>query len=269
MRRALGRAPTSGEVSRGLDRFFQEVTNEIWLSPGGSQRLLQSETLVLLTEGAQRYDLPTDYAELLDLTVLDGTDRDTLQSATSTTATLAATDATEPEGRIGRELVTLSGTGSGQKRTIFGWTAPQATSLSAPWTTTPGASTTYVVVDTYRKLDPLAGGELESFTNRTSRERPTKFRVTGTSYDVWPVPDKTYPAILRYWINLTRLDWNSSAFDRVLTDWQTLLTQGVYVKTLLDEQDTLYDGQFAVYLNMIRQLVGKGTRDGFLASGET
>lgn len=269
MRRALGRAPISGEVVRGHDIWFPELLNEIWgLKPGeATHRLIEQTAVIRLTEGSQRFDLPVDFAEPISLTVLDGTARDTMQSATSTTATLVSTDTTDSTSRIGRRLVTLSGTGAGQLRTILGWTAPQVTSMDSPWTTTPNSTTTYLVADTDVRLTPLGADELERYSDTTFRDRPAKYRLIASTFDVFPVPDKIYPLLLRYWVNMVRLDLASAAYQRLLTDWQAVHIQGIYVKTLLDEQDTLYESQYRIYRDMIAAL--KTTRSGLLESHET
>lgn len=263
MRTALGRAATSGEVARGLDVWIPEIHGDIWMG-APTHRLVETSTLVLLTEGRQLYDFPSDADSLISLTILDGAARDTMQSATASTATLVSTDSAPSTARIGREIVTLSGTGSGQRRTIYGWTAPQITSMNENWTTTPTNSTTYVVVDDYKVLDKMVEDRWLREPDRTERDKPKTWLRETRQYRIRPVSDKTYPLIIRYWIDLQKLDLASTAFTDCLRTWRSLYTQGIFVKTLRDEDDARKDGEFQIYQGMIGRITGKGAQSGFL-----
>src|SRR3989304_5866674 len=61
MKRALGRTPSSGEQARALDHWFPEIKNDIWFDDGGSHALLETDALMLLTEGTHIYSLPSDF----------------------------------------------------------------------------------------------------------------------------------------------------------------------------------------------------------------
>lgn len=263
MRTALGRAATSGEVARGLDVWIPEIHGDIWMG-APTHRLLETSTLVLLTEGRQLYDFPSDADSLISLTLMDGAARNTMQSATASTATLAAADSASSAARIGREIVTLSGTGAGQRRTIYGWTAPTITSMNENWTTTPDSTTTYVIVDDYKSLAKMVEDRWLREPDRTERDKPRTWVQEGRQYRIRPVPDKTYPLIVRYWIDLQKLDLASTAFTDCLRTWRSLYTQGIFVKTLRDEDDSRKDTEFAIYQGMIARLTGKGAQSGFL-----
>src|SRR3972149_1531767 len=111
MKRALGRTASSGEQARALDFWLPEIKNDIWMDDGGSHQLLAADALLLLTEGTHLYNLEADFDTPKALSLLDGDVRDTAQLGTSTSIRLASTDASESEGRVGKEIVLLSGTG--------------------------------------------------------------------------------------------------------------------------------------------------------------
>src|SRR3989304_2288995 len=173
MKRALGRAASSGEQARALDQWLPEIKNDIWLDDGGSHKLLEADVLLLLTEGTHIYDLASDFESPKSFSILDGDVRDTAQSGTSTTITLASTDSSEEEGRIGKEIVLLSGTGSGQKRQITGFnTSTKAATVDSAWSTIPNSTTGYLIVSEYipfRLVDPDTFAKI---TDRTRRDRP-------------------------------------------------------------------------------------------------
>src|SRR3989304_3784691 len=58
MKRALGRTPSSGEQARALDAWLPEIKNDIWFDDGASHELLETDALILLTEGAQPCRIP-------------------------------------------------------------------------------------------------------------------------------------------------------------------------------------------------------------------
>lgn len=263
MRQALGRAATSGEVARGLDIWIPEIHGDIWFG-SNTHKLIETTTMVLLQEGQQVYDLPSDCESVIDLTVLDGAARGTLQSATASTATLAATDTAPATARIGRELITLSGIGSGQRRTIYGWTAPQATSLSANWSTLPTSSTTYLVADIYKEVRKMLEDAFLQESDRTMRDRPNRWVQHARTYAVFPVPDQIYPLLIRYWVALARIDIASTAMTDLLKTWRSLYHQGIFVKTLRDEDDARYDKEEATYRGMISVITGKSAQSGLL-----
>ena len=263
MRQALGRAATSGEVARGLDVWIPEIHGDVWFG-SSSHKLVETTAVVLATKGTQVYDFPSDCDQIIDITVLDGTARDTLQSATASTATLVSSDNANENARIGRELVLLSGTGSGQRRTMLGWTAPQATALSANWSTVPVSTTTYLVADTYTPLSEAVGDAWNAESDRTLLDRPTAYLESGRTYAIRPVPDKIYPLLVRYWIDLQKVDLASTAFTDLLRTWRSLYNQGIFVKTLRDEDDMREPQEFVRYQGMISRVTGKSSQSGFI-----
>src|SRR3989304_3292507 len=173
MKRSLGRTPSSGEQVRALDQWFPEIKNDIWFDDGGSHTLLETDAVMLLTEGTHIYSLPDDFDAPKSFIVLDGDIRDTAQAGTSTTITLVSTDSSESEGRIGKEIVLISGTGSGQKRQITGFNGrTKSATVAAAWSTSPDLTTGYLIVTEYipfRLVDPDTFAKI---TDRTRRDRP-------------------------------------------------------------------------------------------------
>src|SRR3990167_4384708 len=89
MKRSLGRTPSSGEQVRALDQWFPEIKNDIWFDDGGSHALLETDAVMLLTEGTHIYSLPDDFDAPKSFVIWDGDIRDTAQAGTSTTITLS------------------------------------------------------------------------------------------------------------------------------------------------------------------------------------
>lgn len=194
MKRALGRTASSGEQARALDQWLAEIKDDIWLEEGGSHKLLETDALLLFTEGTHIYDLPADFDSPKSFSVLDGDVRNTAQSGTATTIRLASTDSSEREGRVGKEVITLSGTGSGQKRqsTEFN-TSTKDLTVDSAWSTIPNGTTGYLIVSEYQRFDIVDPKTFSLDTDRTRRDRPEMGMIWNGKLYVKPVPDKTYP----------------------------------------------------------------------------
>lgn len=257
MKRALGRTPSSGEQVRALDTWFSEIKSDIWFDDGGSHAILQTDTLMLLTEGTHIYSLPSDFDTGKSFNILDGDVRDTAQAGTLTTITLAATDSSESAGRIGKEIVTLSGTGSGQKRQITGFnTVTKIATVDSAWSTIPNSSTTYMLVTEYHPLSIVDAKTFNQVVSRTERERPDTGIIWNSKLYLQLVPDKTYPLWCQYWANILQVDTSDSntTHQNMLNMWRSLFTQGFFVKTLQNEDDDRFMPQLAIYHDMITKI---------------
>lgn len=262
LKKALGRTATSGEQVRALDVWTEEIKNDIWMY-SSTHELLEATNFQVTTTGIQRYTIPTDLETLKNIEILDSDSRDTAQAGTANTITLASADSEVAEGRIGREIVLLEGTGSGQRRTIilYNETTKIAT-VDSIWTTNPDSTTKYGIISAYIPIVIGTDYEFNQFRDRTVRGRPKKAMLYNGEIYLTPVSDQTYGMIINYWINIQRLDKNSTAYTRMLRDWRLLFTQGYYQKSLQSEDDARYTSELPVYLNMISLITNKGNQIG-------
>lgn len=260
MKRALGRTPSSGEQVRALDQWFPEIKNDIWFDDGGSHALLEADAVMLLTEGTHVYDLPSDFDAAKSFNVLDGDIRDTAQAGTSTTITLASTDSSESAGRISKEIVLISGTGSGQKRQITGFnSSTKVATVDSAWSTNPNSTTGYLIVTQYHQLRIVDADTFNRVTDRTERERPELGMIWNNKLYVELVPDKTYPMWYQYWVNIMQTDIadTNTIHQDMLRTWRSLFTQGFFVKTLQNEDDDRYPTAMIVYKDMITRITSR------------
>ena len=257
MKRSLGRTPSSGEQVRALDQWFPEIKNDIWFDDGGSHTLLETDAVMLLTEGTHIYSLPDDFDAPKSFIVLDGDIRDTAQAGTSTTITLVSTDSSESEGRIGKEIVLISGTGSGQKRQITGFnTTTKIATVDSAWSTTPNVTTGYLIVTEYHPLRIVNPDTFNRVTSRTERERPETGMIWNNRLYTQLVPDKTYPLWYQYWVNimLTDIADSNGIHQDMLRMWRSLFVQGFHVKSLQNEDDDRYIPALTIYRDMISKI---------------
>jgi len=265
MKRALGRAASSGEQARALDQWLPEIKNEIWLEDGGSHKLLEASALLLLTEGTHVYSLASDFDAPKSFVVLDGDVRDTAQGGTATTITLSADDSSESEGRVGKEIVTLSGTGSGQKRQITALnTTTKAATVDSAWSVIPDSTTGYLVASHYQPFYITDPRTFDKITDRTDRERPTTGMIWNDQLYVQKVPDKTYPMVYEYWANILKVDLadTNETHQQLMANWRSLIVEGIFTKTLQNEDDMRYPTALTVYRDMISKLTHRSQQTG-------
>ena len=257
MKRALGRTPSSGEQARALDAWLPEIKDDIWFDEGTSHELLETDALILLTEGTHIYNLPTDFDAPKSFVVLDGDIRETAQAGTTNTITLISTDSSEEEGRIGKEIVTLSGTGSSQKRQITAFnTTTKVATVDSAWSTNPNSTTEYLIVTEYHPLNIVDLTTFNRTTSRTERERPEMGTIWHDKLYIQLVPDKTYPLPYQYWVNIMQTDIadTNATHQDMLKMWRSLFTQGFFVKTLQNEDDDRYIPELTLYRDMISKI---------------
>mgnify|MGYP001618884253 CR=1 FL=1 len=256
--------PSTDLTTRATDRWMQEIAVDIAAS-SGTHRLLQERTVLVTTEGVHRYALPSDFQELGPggaVPLLDGPDADrgTLRAATATTATLASDDGGDEDGRVGRELLTTGGTGSAQTRQISAYNATtKVATVSAAWTTTPDATTPYLVVSHTPELiyRPLLSG-IGAHDAQYPRGAPTECGIWDRAIWVRPVPDKsTYGLRVLYYMQLARLDLAGSRYLGLILEWENIWMAGLVVKVHKNNDDDRYQQSVATYMALLQALSAK------------
>ncbi len=98
---------------------FETIKSELWAACH-TDRLLETEGVLLTAVGKTSLTLPTDFDTAIRLVMYDADDsyRGTLQSATTSTATLATTFSSSTALMYGQKIFTLSGLGAGQKQIV-------------------------------------------------------------------------------------------------------------------------------------------------------
>lgn len=256
MRKALGRIPTSGEKARALDYWYEDIKNDLWMS-STTHELLESEKLILTVSGIQNYSVSnniSDFERLHSAVIVDGDVRDKAQAGGSNTITLSADDSAEEDGRTGREILLIAGTGAGQLKTIVKYdSTTKIATVDSTWTTNPDSTTYYVIISHYVDLDINGEKRLNQYTDRTEKGRPTLASLWNDSVRLWEVPDKIYGLKINYWVNIQKISAGTTE-QRMLREYRGLFTHGFYVKTLQDEHEPEYLQEFPVYMSMINAI---------------
>ena len=265
MKKALGRAASSGEQARALDQWLPEIKDDLWLDDGGSHKLLEAETILLLTEGTHIYTLASDFDSPKSFSILDGDIRETAQAGAANTITLVSTDSSESAGRIGKEIVTIAGTGSGQKRQITGFnTTTKAATVDSAWSIIPDNTTQYLIVVDYIPFFFIDPTTFAKITDRTMRDRPNSGMLWNNNLYIQKVPDKTYVLWYQYWVNILKMDTadTDTAHQQMLANWRSLFVEGFFMKTLQNEDDMRFPASFTVYRDMVSKVTHRSQRTG-------
>ena len=233
----LGGLRNASSVSYAVTTFapdwYESVKTQLW-SASTNDRLLDTTTVLLTAGGSRRLGgaLPSDFDHETTLRAYDGSNengyRGTFQAATVNAVQLASNFSAGATSSLGQYIFTLSGTGRAQVQSIatYNDTTKWAT-LDASWTTTPSATTTYVVAQRYWYLDKH-DFELGLHANG----RPTRYRMIGTTTEVEPPSDVIYPVMLFYGSNLTRLSDNGYLLVRHFRERYAYWLQGLKVEVM-------------------------------------
>lgn len=241
---------TDARYTEFLASHWQTLKTEIW-NACDTDKVLEVESCVLATVGYSPVTLPADFDSEISLWVYDADDsyRGTAQDGASSSLTLASTFSAQTADLYGRYLFTLSGTGSGQYRQIISYDdTTKIATVGSSWTVTPDSTTTYLVAVSKSPLvrDDYNRREFPSL-------RPRLYSRVGNNLMVMPAADQTYPIILTYRSNLTRLDDAGTVFTKHLRERRYLWVEGVKTKTFARYDDERFQLQKPIWEQFLRQ----------------
>ena len=269
------RGATTALKDRLTARAMEQIKLDIW-AVSTTHKVLEATQTTVTTRGNQRYDVPTDFNELISVTLLDGPDDDrgTARAGSASTLTLAATDGGDENSRIGRELVLTGGTASGKVRTITAFNATsKVATVGEDWNaagdtaTVPDGTTTYLVVSRYPPLAirPL-DLEIGTFVDQTADGRPSRCALYDDQLYLAPVPDlSTYGLRIRYYLQLIRLDLASTRYLNIIKEWENIWMAGLVMKIHQNFDDGRHGGAATDYFGLLQALGNKQTTLGRVA----
>jgi hypothetical protein len=259
--------PSAAELARAQTEFLQEIFNDIQnrsvLTGNTRLKTLQTKLAVASVMGSRTINLAEDFDEEFSVAILDGTRRGTAQAgaATSITLSLAETVLTASRG-LGKHIFTTTGTGANQLRqiTLYNPVTKVATVDSA-WTTPPDSTTTYLIVETVHLCDEDNELDEQDYYLATPAGIPTYYSKYGRLliFDK-PFDLSTYGLLIRYYQNLNQVDLvegPATLITRILRNWRSVLTQGVYWKTCVAQNDNQEAAAKAEYERMVGALLVK------------
>jgi hypothetical protein len=256
-------SPSSALTTRG-NLWLEEIKNDIALRTKTLKSLQKTRGLVF-NKGQSTYSMPSDFAGQgeISISILDGSNTGVLQTATSTTATLASSFSATEDFMIGKEILITSGTGVYQISQVTGWDNSTKIATVVAWGTTPAALDGYLVIETYRDLrqGPVWNYDRNLYT--MIKQKPFEFFPTGdVDYGEFILdcpPDKAYGGMIRYYVDIMTVDLASTLISTIYQKYRNVWIQGVYARRLQDIDDDRAPKEMQSYYNLLQVMIASET----------
>lgn len=252
--------PTLTQISDATEHALREVKADL-MRVAPDHPYLQVRATTSTTAGEQRYALPTDANTLVSLVLLNGPDeyRGTAQAAASTTITLDSDFPGDDNSIRGYYVLITGGTGAGQYREITGYVqSTKVATVDLAWTVTPTGSSTFLVVNETRGLwGQDIASEFDRYQYALSLGKPYFASRFSDEFHLYPIPDRIYGLLFRYYADLDQLDDAGTVFLNLIREWRSLWIQGIAVKTMQRYDEDRYQLELGIYNNMLTELTNQ------------
>lgn len=247
----------SSLLTRATDEWLEEVKNKIAGRPV-DWKILEKETVKIPDAYVQNFAIPTDCEKVLEVTFYDGSTKGTMQTAAAGTITLASDEDVSEDDAKGKLIFITSGNAKNEKSRITAYdTSTKIATISPNWATTP-ASGDYMISDFEQDLTFLPN---ESIQRVASSGYPTAISEFNGQFYLNNVPDKgTYALIIKYKINIKKLDLTDSKYTDVLSEWRNALMYGVCQKAAFNNDDDKYKTAQYEYNSEVKRLMVENQR---------
>ena len=247
LKKAGHSSPTSAQITRAEDFFMNEIKNDIH-TLAKKPKFLHTTSILVLTEGKNRYANPTDYSSDMEMTLLSGTNSGTTQAGAVGSITLASTDSFNDSDIVGKEILITANTGAGSMSQVTAYNDTTKVAIVNPdFTTAPDNTSTYVVVDAYDHLEQTPSFEFDRKVRfDTLLGRPTHFMPIGSAnegeFTLYPTPytddDSIYGIRLRYYANIMELDTTGTLMTKLYSTLRNIWIAGVKAKQFEVDEDS-------------------------------
>lgn len=263
LKRAGRTTPTALQIDEAANHALQEVKADIMLAASTHPNLLTTATTIT-TRGLQRYAFPQDYNEPYSIVLLDGLEewRGTSQGGSGTTITLDASLNVSADDIEGKHILITSGSGVEEYRQILSYdTSTHVATVEIAWGSDPTSASEYIIVSDYYQLYPVdTYTQFDRTRTQTPLGKPTVLSEFSQEYLLYPVPDKAYGILNRYFVDMSKLDETGPLFIQLLREWRSLWIQGVAVKTMQRFDEDRYQSELQVYNVMLGALTNQTCR---------
>lgn len=240
-------SPDAALTTRAEDLWINEIKNDIYNKvfpiSSGRMRSLQTTGVTVLTEGKSRYALPTDFAGVISVEILDGSTTGTAQAGAAGSITLASTNSATDI--VGHQILVTSGTGVGSMSEITAFvSATQVATVTPNFTTAPTIGSTYSIIDTITPLDEVSTSVIKKA--EIKRDVPDRFAIDGDADDgellLYPTPYGTDSNIwgcrITYYSDINELDLAGTLMATLYKKWRNVWLWGVTYRALYELNDT-------------------------------
>jgi hypothetical protein len=253
--------PSSALTTRAESTWMEEIKNDIWAIIKNA-KMLEETAWVTAEKGEIYHDFPADMQELKTAKLLYGSVTGTAQAGTDTSITLASAYSSAGDYLYGKPIYIYGGTGSEQARIITAWNnSTKVATIHLTWGTNPDATSTYMIVDTYYRMDVMTEWAYDKENYPFNKHRPISLVPIGDEdngqFKLFNAPDDTYGVELRYYLDLMELDLASTRMSTLYKRWRNCWVYGVYAKCLESDDDDRSPQAMAAYNNYLRGIGGR------------
>lgn len=235
-------SPSSAQITRAIDYMLESVKDDIW-EMGKKWRSLQTFDYLVTVSGTPHYQAPTDYQSDLETILLDGTSRSTLATGSASVPVLNSAETAAQSSVEGKLLFITSGTGINQAKPVKTYVvATKTCTMAENFGTAPATGDGYLIVAEHKNLGTIK--QIENYDKILSPgilARPVEvYQVPDSAegdFYLYPVPDKAYGLLRRYYSNLKELDLASTLYTRILWQWRQVFVKGVFFYLCSDYGD--------------------------------
>lgn len=258
-------SPTTAQQTRGEDEFMEEVKNDV-ITVERRLTSLQTTSILVTTNGQNRYALPVDFLSDLTMTRLDGATTGTAQGGTASSVTFEASDSSEVGDNFGIEVLIYENTAKGSLSQVTGYdTTTKIAAVTPNFETAPDDTSEYMKIDQYKHMFETPVWEFERNRTISSQDAPTHFIPIGDTDNgeviIWPTPYRTgeipWGLQLRYYADLMELDLDSTLMATLYKKWRNVWIAGVYYKQLQSDDDDRQNAARNEYNFEIQQMVAR------------
>ena len=221
-------SPTPAQLLRAEDEWLGEVLREI---ASEKRWHVMEDTQVQITTAYQGvYSIPSPLIRVSEIRFFDGGTKGTASAGGVATITVE----TGADEDLGRKIFLTGGTGSGQVSRIISRSGAVYT-VSPSWSTTPGATTTYMIASVELDLD----GPHTGIPRTSGTGYPKEWEEFEGEIHVYPVPTlSTYAFEIKGQADIELIDETSTRYTTILREWRPAIIQGVRARIMEDLDDS-------------------------------
>ena len=240
LRRAGDPDPDAALVRRTKEVWMPELVNEIVTrlrqTGQGVLKVFSTTVIAIPKVNQRRYALPTDFDEELNVTILDGDTTGTVQTASSSSVTLAASDTLSVADAEGRHVLITAGVAKGQYRQITDYDATtKVATVELTWDTkkTPTSTDTYRIIDEEAEMCVEYVRQIDELGTSRTPGKPDQVTIYNEDLLFNRPFAATFGIKIRYNADPAKVDTTDKRWTDLYTRWQSVLTHGL--KALAEE----------------------------------
>lgn len=252
-------SPTSSQIARAISDGIEWVKRDM-TNLGHEWKFMMKRSYIITAQGQNNYAVPTDYMKFISARIMEGTRTGTAQGGSTAVCTLASSETVSSSDILGKTIVFTGGTGANQGAQVVAYsTSSKVATFDVVLDTAVASGSTYLIVETYDKLEDEPVTNLGEITIPSMQLKPTVVihdpnSIEGrlmTNY----TPNKVYAIELRYYGDLMKEDLTGTRYTTFLRLAAKVLIQGVFVWLLQD--DDRHDSEFRIYLKNMRDFANR------------